>query len=151
MWSVVRRIPLLALLALAPVPTVWSAREAPSPAGVSIDRAEDGLFYVDAMVNGRAVHFLVDTGATHVTLSAADAARVGLDPRATRYGGSMTTAAGATPMRWTRLAKIEVAGRRVEDLPAAVVDRGLPVSLLGQDLLSRLDSVRIEGDRLSLG
>jgi aspartyl protease family protein len=149
MWFLARHTPLLALLALAPVPTAWSAQETPLRTGITVERSQDGLFYVDARVNGRPVRFLVDTGASHVTLSARDAARVGLDPAATRYA-AMETANGRTSVRWTRLGRVELAGRRVEDLPAAVMDNGLDVSLLGQDMLSRLDSVTITGDRLNL-
>ena len=43
-----------------------------------ISRAPDGHFYLDAQVNGAQVHFLVDTGASMVALTAADAQRAGI-------------------------------------------------------------------------
>src|SRR5438045_856312 len=43
-----------------------------------IPRSPDGHFYLDAQVNGAQVHFLVDTGASMVALTAADAQRAGI-------------------------------------------------------------------------
>ena len=40
-----------------------------------VTRSADGLFYLSAVVNGVVVRFLVDTGATIIVLTAADAAR----------------------------------------------------------------------------
>src|SRR3546814_20603745 len=42
-------------------------------AKVVIPRSEDGHFYADAQVGAATVHFLIDTGATAVALSRADA------------------------------------------------------------------------------
>src|SRR4030095_12896698 len=45
---------------------------------VTLERSFDGHFYADARVNGATVHFLIDTGATGIALSADDARRDGL-------------------------------------------------------------------------
>lgn len=47
-------------------------------ADVTLERAADGHFYVDAQVNGAAVRFLVDTGASSLVLTQADAQRAGI-------------------------------------------------------------------------
>jgi len=113
-------------------------------------RAPDGLFYIDAVVNGTPVHFLVDTGASVVTLTPADARRVGVPMDDGHFSAHVETAGGKAAMAWTTLDHVTVAGRQVRQLRAAVVRDGLGVSLLGQNLLSQLASVTIEGDRLSL-
>jgi aspartyl protease family protein len=153
MVRVVRRFLLLLLLAIAPAPFAQGADGAARApvSGLRVARAHDGLFYVTARVNGRPVRFLVDTGANYVTLTGADARRIGLDRGAYRYGGQIATAAGARTAAWARLNQVEVAGRQVQDLQVTIIDQGLPVSLMGQNLLSRLNQVRIEGDHLSLG
>ena len=113
-------------------------------------RAADGLFYVDIKVNGAPVHFLVDTGASVVTLTPADARKVGAPVEERHYNAHVETASGKTAMAWTTLDHVAIAGREVRTLRAAVVREGLGVSLLGQNLLSQLGSVTIEGDRLKL-
>ncbi|MDO6413419.1 TIGR02281 family clan AA aspartic protease [Sphingomonas sp. BIUV-7] len=113
-----------------------------------IARSSDGLFYVRATVNGQPVRFLVDTGASVVVLSAADARAVGAAPRAGRYNARMATAGGNRPMAWTKLGHVRVAGQDVRGVTAAVVNGGPGVSLLGQNLLSKLGAMRIDGDRM---
>jgi aspartyl protease family protein len=113
-------------------------------------RASDGLFYVTAAINGQPVRFLVDTGASVIVLSARDAARTGLASQA-KYDAHIETASGTAPMAWTRIDRVEIGGRQVEGLRAAVVQQGLSVSLLGQNALAKLGPVTMEGDRLRLG
>jgi len=113
-------------------------------------RAADGLFYVTASVNGQPVRFLVDTGASVIVLSPRDAARTGLADQA-RFNAHIDTANGSAPMAWTKIDKVEIGGRQVAGLRAAVVQQGLSVSLLGQNALAKLGPVTMEGDRLRLG
>ena len=113
-------------------------------------RASDGLFYVTAAINGQPVRFLVDTGASVIVLSARDAARTGLANQA-KYDAHMETAGGKAPMAWTRIDRVEIGGRQVAGLRAAVVQQGLSVSLLGQNALAKLGPVTMDGDRLRLG
>ena len=115
-----------------------------------VARGADGLFYVHAIVNGERVRFLVDTGANYTVLTSADAERIGLSAANRRYDARVETAAGQTSMAWATLDRVEVAGRALTGLRAAIVRDGLGVSLLGQNMLSRLDMVTIEGDRLRM-
>ena len=128
------------------------ARFAPGPAGNGfarreIVRAADGHFYLDAQVNGARVTFLVDTGASLVALSAADAQRAGIalpSERATArgVGGEIEV----MPVTIERLAAGPLEARSV---PAAIVPQ-LAVSLLGQSFLERVGRVEISGDRMVL-
>lgn len=117
-----------------------------------IERARDGMFYVDARVNDRMVRFLIDTGATHIVLSPGDAARVAAEPDAARPRAALRTAGGRTRMDWVRLGQVGVGGRTEHDVRAVVASdqSAVPVSLMGQNMLSRLSSLTISGDRLIL-
>jgi len=149
-----RQVPFLMAMLAAPLSFAWGASESPAsfeqPAGAEIMRAADGLFYVDMKVNGRPIRFLVDTGANVMVLTASDAARVGATPEARKFSNQIATAGGNARMAWTRLDHVELAGREVHGLQAAIVQQGLDVSLLGQNMLSKLGSVTIEGDRLRM-
>lgn len=147
------RLPIPFAMALLAIPFAMAAgmpppSAAPRPGTVELARAGDGLFYATATVNGRPVRFLVDTGANVMLLTAADARRVGAAraPAATR----LATAGGSAAMAWTRLDTVELAGRRLAGVQAGVVAHGLPVSLLGQDMLSRFAVVTIAGDRMRM-
>jgi aspartyl protease family protein len=115
-----------------------------------LERASDGLFYVDATVNGVSVRFLVDTGASTVVLTAQDARRAGISPAAYRSKTRADTANGGATMSWVTLDHVHVAGTSARRMRAVVAGEGLGVSLLGQSWLSQLGSVTIEGDRMTL-
>jgi len=116
----------------------------------TVRRHADGLFYVEAQANGQPIRFVVDTGATVVVLNREDAAKLGLSFESLRSGGSMRTAGGASAMRWARIERLEMAGKRIEQLHAAVVETGLPVSLMGQNALEQLGTVTLRGDTLTI-
>jgi aspartyl protease family protein len=116
----------------------------------SIVRAPDGLFYVDAVVNGAPVRFLIDTGATSIVLTKADAARAGVLPANESFDAKATTAGGETAMAWVRLDRVTVAGALDWDVPAAVASANLGVSLLGASWLTQIGSMTITGDRMIL-
>jgi aspartyl protease family protein len=120
------------------------------PGAHSINRAADGLFYIDAIVNGARVRFLIDTGATTIVLTKGDAMRAGVLPHAARFDETANTAGGETRMARVRLARLTV-GRSIDfDVPAAVANDGLGVSLLGASWLTQIASLTIAGDRMVL-
>lgn len=104
----------------------------------SVAKASDGHYWAQAEVNGRAVRFLVDTGATAVALTAEDAQRLGFDPKTLDYGYQVTTASGQARAAEIKLATVSVAGARVDNVDALVIEKGLPASLLGMTYLGRL-------------
>lgn len=116
----------------------------------AVAKGPDGHFWAEARVNGQPIRFLVDTGATAVALTQADAERLGFHPADLKYGHSVTTAAGSSRAAVVTLTSISVDGARVEDVQALVVDGGLDVSLLGMSYLGRLTRFEATRDRLSL-
>lgn len=103
-----------------------------------ISKAADGHYWAEAMVNGARVRFLVDTGATAVALTAEDAQRLGFDPKDLNYAYAVTTASGQTRAAQVKLASVSVAGAKIADVDALVIEHGLPASLLGMTYLGRL-------------
>jgi aspartyl protease family protein len=125
----------------------------PSASGVGtaeLRRAPDGLFYVDAVVNGAVVHFLVDTGSTSIVLTPDDARRAGIDGRAVVASSVAQTANGTTAFTPVTLSELDVGPLSNRAVPAVVASERLAVSLLGQSWLQQLSSVTIEGDRMVL-
>ena len=110
--------------------------------GVSgaVMKARDGHFWAEAEVNGAPVRFLVDTGATVVALTPADAERLGFDLDELHYVSSVVTAGGKTRAASVKLDWVEVGGARLENVEALVIEKGLDASLLGMSYLGRLSS-----------
>jgi aspartyl protease family protein len=114
----------------------------------TIAKSADGHFWAQGTVNGASVRFLVDTGATAVALTPADAQRLGLTPADLHYSYRVVTAGGSTRAASVRLASITVAGARLENVDALVIEKGLDTSLLGMSYLGRL--ARFEATQKSL-
>lgn len=100
----------------------------------------DGHYWADALIEGRAVRVMVDTGASVVTLTRNDAARLGLKLTSDDFSGTVVTASGPVRAASVELQAVAVAGARVDRVKAMVVERGLPHSLLGMSYLGRLSA-----------
>ena len=136
----------LAQLQAAEQPVV--ARTDPQAGSGEAKKAADGHYWAWAKVNGTWVRFLVDTGATAVALTPADAARLGFKPADLHYGQEIVTAAGASRAATVTLASVAVGDARIDDVSAVVVEKGLDTSLLGMSYLGRL--ARFEATRDTL-
>jgi aspartyl protease family protein len=119
-------------------PTAASATLGGSDGAAQLTKGADGHFWAEAAVDGKAVRFLVDTGATAVSLSLADAQRLGIDTDKLTYDYSVITADGRTRAASVKLASVAIAGARVRDVDALVIEKGLETSLLGMSYLGRL-------------
>jgi aspartyl protease family protein len=108
-----------------------------------------GHFVVDGQINGGAVRFLVDTGATAVALSSIDAARLGIDYRKGRPA-LMGTANGAATAYQLKLDTVRVGGIVLNNVDAAVLEGSpMPFALLGMSFLNRMEMKR-EGQTMVL-
>lgn len=116
---------------------------------VTLDRAFDGHFYADARVNGATIHFLVDTGASGIALTADDARRAGLGFNPTDAEVIGSGASGAVMGHWVKLNRVELGLKSVSDAPAVILAGG-DRSLLGQSFLAEFNSVEVHGDRMVL-
>lgn len=142
-----------------PPPVSMEAREAApkAPAAVatgaanrSIARSPDGHFYLDGLVNGVGVRFVVDTGAGAVMLTPYDAGRIGLKVAPGDFRQRAVTASGATFVAPVMLGLVAVGGRQVRNVPAVVASADTGVSLLGMSFLRHMRRVTIENDTLKL-
>jgi aspartyl protease family protein len=110
----------------------------------------DGHFYARADVNGTPITFAVDTGASTIALTRADAMRIGLDPAKLAYDQITMTANGTARMSGVRLRTVIIGGRQFDDVAASVIDTDLDVSLMGMSFLSQFGRLIMQGDQLIL-
>lgn len=116
---------------------------------VEIPRSPDGHYYLTLDVAGEPVDFMIDTGATNVVLSSADARRLGFDPEALVYTGEAQTANGIVRTARVKLNDVEVGPFRDPEIAAWVNDGDMDGSLLGMDYLGGFN-IEIAGDRMIL-
>ena len=147
-----------------PAPRAASAQAAISQAAISEANAEaaqggqratiaksaDGHYWANGQVNGASVRFLVDTGASAVSLTPDDARRLGFDVGALHYSNRVITADGQARAAAVKLASLTVSGARLENVDALVIEKGLDTSLLGMTYLGRLASFQATRQALIL-
>ncbi len=108
---------------------------------IVLNAGSGGHFMTAGQINGRAVQFMVDTGATSVAMSAADAERAGIkykDGQPVR----MSTANGITQGYLVKLNSVRVGDVEVYDVEAVVSPQPMPYMLLGNSFLTRFQMQR---------
>jgi aspartyl protease family protein len=121
-----------------------------APHEMTITENENGGFYVEGKVNGAPAHFAIDTGATDIVLSPADAQRAGIDIAGLDYSSPSETANGAGWGARIHLARLVVGAIEFDDVPVTVNKAPMSASLLGQAFLKRLESFNVRNGRLTL-
>ena len=117
---------------------------------IAMPRASDGHYYVTAEVNGTEIEFLVDTGASDIVLSRADAARIGFDLDNLAFSGSARTANGVVSIAYGRLKTMRL-GHHLDQAVSVSINGGeMDKSLLGMSYLGRFGRIEMTQDQLIL-
>ncbi len=115
---------------------------APSRQEVKIFPDSRGMYFVQGRINNQSVQFLVDTGATTVSLSSEMARRLGIDYR---HGQAATaaTASGVSQGYMVTLPKVDVGMVSIANVEAMVLEGSYPpMALLGNSFLEKVEMNR---------
>ncbi len=108
---------------------------------VVLTAGSGGHFVTQGQINGHSVPLVVDTGASMVSLSVAEAERVGLNYK-TGQPVQMSTANGVIPGWRLQLASVKVGDVVVYGVDAIVSSGSMPYVLLGNSFLTRFQMTR---------
>ncbi len=136
LWSDIRR-------------DVMPIQEVTADAAVEVPRSADGHYYLTLMIDGTAVPFMVDTGASGMVLASRDAEQLGIDPTSLEFRGQATTANGVVRTARVTLDLVELGPFRNENFGAFVTEGELDQSLLGMDYLGQF-RMEFDGGKLVL-
>jgi aspartyl protease family protein len=115
-----------------------------------VRRAPDGHYWLRAEINGHPANFLVDTGATLTAISSETAAAAGVEPRASGLPVRMQTANGTVAADITTIDELRFGNVVARGLDAVIAPGLGPTNVIGMNFLSRLASVRLEGETMIL-
>jgi aspartyl protease family protein len=107
-----------------------------------------GHFVTTGSINGIGVRFLVDTGATVVSMSMEDAKRLGINYQAGQKTMTMT-ANGVVPSYRVKLDSVKVGEIDLTNVDGMIVPAPMGVVLLGMSFLNRTEMKR-DGDQMTL-
>lgn len=116
---------------------------------VVLSSSGGGHFVAQGQINGQSVQFMIDTGASFITLGGNDAKRLGIN-----YSNgqriAMSTANGVVPAYRVKLDEVRVGGVTLNNVDGVVhPDTAMPVVLLGMSFLNRMEMKR-DGDTMTL-
>ena len=104
-----------------------------------------GHFVTTGTINGVTVRLLIDTGASFISLSGAEAKRLGIDYLAGRKAFS-STANGVVPTYIVKLDEVRLGDITLNNVDGMVhAGDGLPIALLGMSFLNRMEMKRYGG------
>ncbi|MCJ2068201.1 TIGR02281 family clan AA aspartic protease [Methylobacterium sp. J-030] len=138
----------VALLVASPPELVLQATVS---AGVALQAGRNGHFFVNALLDGRTLPMMVDTGASACAFSEEDAARIGIRVDPADFTRVWNTANGPVRVAPIRIAVVQIGSITVRDVEAVVIPRGLlATSLLGMSFLRRLHDFSVAGSTMTL-
>jgi len=121
-----------------------------APTTVSFRVNQGGQYVVEAQVNGTPIRFIVDTGASEVVLSQADAHRIGINLGSLHYTQRYATANGTAMGAPITLNSVRVGPIALGDVRASVNGAEMKGSLLGMTFLGRLGGYGVKNGVLTL-
>ncbi|GAB5437023.1 retropepsin-like aspartic protease family protein [Falsiruegeria mediterranea] len=117
---------------------------------IIVPRARDGHYYLQLLVNGKPVDFLVDTGASQIVLSQEDSEKIGIVMNDLNYFGRALTANGEVRTAPIKLDNVVLGPFEDRNLTAWVNEGEMDQSLLGMEYLQRFSTLQISPQSLTL-
>lgn len=130
------------------LPASSSDGDGPNGRRIVLTQGSGGHFFGDGTINGKAMSFVVDTGATRVSLGRADAERLGVNYKA-GAAARAHTANGIVNGWQVKLNTVRVGNVQLYDVDGLVVDGPMPTILLGNSFLNRF-TITQNGDQMVL-
>ena len=128
--------------------SIGSSRDEGRGTRIVLKAGSGGHFFAEGQINGKSARLMVDTGASLVALSAAEAEQLGLDYK-NGQRASVSTANGVA-MGWIlKLDSVRIGDVTVHAVDAIVTPQPMPFILLGNSFLGRFQMNR-ENDQLTL-
>jgi aspartyl protease family protein len=125
----------------APASVGSGGENGPSGRRVVLQAGSGGHFVASGQINGKSVQVVVDTGATVVALSQAEAQRIGLNYQAGQLA-QISTANGVIQAWRMRLESVRIGDVVVYDVDSVVTSGSMPYILLGNSFLTRFQMTR---------
>lgn len=117
---------------------------------VHLSADKSGIYRATGKINNKPVSYIVDTGATFVSLNSHTATSLRIDYKNNSKTAFSETANGVVPVFLVKLSSVEIGSIKLKNVDAAIHEGDFPKTvLLGMSFLNQL-SMKREGSILSL-
>ncbi|NSX55300.1 retropepsin-like aspartic protease family protein [Parasulfitobacter algicola] len=117
---------------------------------ILVPQSSDGHYYLTLRLNDVPVDFVVDTGATDMVLTQADAERIGIDTENLSYFGRARTANGLVETAQIRVDQVQLENISDQSVSTSVNRGDMDMSLLGMTYLNRFNTLSFSNGQLTL-
>ncbi len=117
---------------------------------IILTRRDDGHFWLQADVNGQNIEFLVDSGASGISMGVNDADLANIEYDLEGYPVLMNTANGTSKSYRAEIRTLKAESIKYEDVDIFISPALGNINLLGMSFLNRLQSWRVEGNKMIL-
>lgn len=117
---------------------------------IILTRRDDGHFWIRVLVNNKPIDFLVDSGATGISIGTEDAETAGIYYDLDSIPVLSDTANGVSKSYRANIAIMRIENSVYEDVNVYVSPTLGDVNLLGMSYLNRLQSWRVRGNKMIL-
>ena len=125
-----------------------TAGQSISGEAIELRRQDDGHYWLLVDINGKAVRFMVDSGATMTAINSTTAKKVGVE--ADGYPIILSTANGRVAAKRGNVRSLVVGPHRIENHAVVVSESFGDVNLLGMNFLNSMQSWRVEANVMIL-
>jgi len=125
-----------------------TAGQSISSEAIELRRQDDGHYWLLVDINGKAVRFMVDSGATMTAINATTAKEVGVE--ADGYPIILSTANGRVAAKRGNVRSLVVGPHRIENHAVVVSESFGDVNLLGMNFLNSMQSWCVEANVMIL-
>lgn len=113
---------------------------------VAIKRSNDGHFYAQVNINDLPVLFMVDTGASDITISTAEAGRLGIDITNLNFNRQYSTANGVIHAADYKVDSISLGNITINNMYISINPSPMGVGLLGMSFFDKMKEFKVAGD-----
>jgi aspartyl protease family protein len=121
-----------------------------SSEAITLRRQDDGHYWLQVMVNGNPVRFMIDSGATTTAVNANTAATTDVEVDSSGYPIILDTANGRVAAKRGSIKTLEIGPHKILDHHVVVSENFGETNVLGMNFLDSLQSWKVEGNVMTL-
>ncbi len=117
---------------------------------IALKRQDDGHYWLQADINGQAVDFMIDSGATTTAMNAKSAAEANVDVDTEGYPVILSTANGEVTAKRGSVQSMQVGPHKLVDHKVVVSENFGDTNVLGMNFLDSMKSWKVEDNIMTL-
>ena len=117
---------------------------------ISINISENGHYYINSQINNTTIRFMIDTGASDISINPDDALRIGINLKELNFNKKYQTANGVVLGARTVLEEMTIGNILFSNIPVSVNSVNMGISLLGMSFLRQCKKYEFYQNKLIL-